>query len=94
MALTCLIEEAVMTATVKARTKGKGKPLAESFFLLQDGHCRIPLGDAQMVIVEYRPPVEETRAAMAAMRERMKNDHRKGDAVKFLREFRDNPRGG
>ena len=79
-----------MTAATVVQ-KGKGYP--RNSLVLPGEDVSIPFGDADMLIVEYRPPVEETRAAMRASIERMRADKRRGDAVKFLRDFRSNPRG-
>ncbi len=49
---------------------------------------------AGMTVVERRGGTpEEIRAACGSMIARMRADKRKGDAVQFLTEFRNNPRG-
>ena len=51
------------------------------------------LGDGECVVVEHRSADPEAmRAAIDRSIKRMHADKRQGDAVQFLREFRDNPR--
>ncbi len=74
-------------------TASKAKKNQHHSVVIPETGLSIPFGDADMVIVEFRPPVEETRKAMRASIERMRADKRRGDVVKFLRDFRNDPRG-
>lgn len=53
----------------------------------------VQLAEGECVVVQHRTADPEAmRAAIDRAIERMHADKRKGDAVKFLRVFRDNPR--
>jgi hypothetical protein len=68
--------------TIAKKEAATPSPGGDTFTMSAEGY----------VIQHHRPDPEAMRAAVERMRERLKKDKRKGDAVKFLREFRDNPR--
>lgn len=54
----------------------------------------IPSGMELVATYHHRGNLEAFRESSAKTLAAMKVDKRKGDVTKFLREFRDNPRGG
>lgn len=49
--------------------------------------------EGQCVVYNHRPQVADSAAVIDATIHRLATDKRKGDVVKVLRAFRDNPRG-
>ncbi len=50
------------------------------------------LAEGETLVVVHRPPPEETKKALKRIAARIKRNP-DGDVMKFLNEFRDNPRG-
>lgn len=74
-----------------------GRPLAmpdaSAKAAVKESHTHpVQLAEGKYMVVLRRGDPAAMRAACDRMIERMKADKRKGDAVAFLREFRDNPR--
>ncbi len=66
-----------------AKPKAKAKPAKVNLFVFEEG---------QDVVILHRPAKPLASADFDAIIKRM-HANPKGDVVKFLKEFRDNPRG-